>query len=123
MLWSFGIGWTLLAGAEPYPERVIPSAEYPWAPVARIAAIITLEAAALYIVLRWLPVPRPGPRRALLAAVLSVTFLAFDGDFVVFDGPPWNAVNGQFTTAAAATFTVYALVLVIAARFRAGNAA
>jgi hypothetical protein len=115
ILWALAVGHALIGGTDPGFRPLNPGFEYPWWPVARVCAVVTLESLALYAVLRWGPI-RQRSRRAFAAAALAFALLGFEMLFQRTDQAGWAYTNEAFAGLATLVLMGYALGLTASAR-------
>jgi len=110
IVWALAVGHALIGGTDPGSAPLNSGFDYPWWPVARVCALVTLECLALYAVLRRAPVPRRS-QRAFLAAGLAFALLVFEMLFQRTDEAGWAYTNAVFAGLAMLALIGYALGL------------
>jgi hypothetical protein len=116
IVWALAVGHALIGGTEP-AFGPLTGFEYPWWPIARVCALVTVESLALYSVLRKAPLPRHS-QRAFAAAALAFALLAFEMFFQSTDQAGWAYSNTAFAGLATFMLLGYALGLAASARAR-----
>lgn len=110
IVWALAVGHALIGGTDPGFVPLSAGFEYPWWPVARVCAVVTLECLALYGILRRAPLPRRS-QRAFVAAAAAFALLTFEMFFQRTDQAGWAYTNGVFAGLATIMLVGYALGL------------
>jgi branched-subunit amino acid transport protein len=110
IVWALAVGHGLIGGTDPGFRPLSAGFDYPWWPVARVCAVVTVECLALYVVLRRAPFPRRS-QRAFVAAALAFALVAFEMFFQHTDQAGWAYTNAVFAGVATVMLIGYALGL------------
>lgn len=110
LLWAVAVG-LLFRGTSPYRYAQADST-YPWPEVAIVLIVLSLEAAGLYLLLRY------APRRTIAsnvwrAAAICLVLTLVHGSLVDFNSHPWDWVVFDFAVAGTLVFGGYAVALSI----------
>jgi len=117
IVWALAVGHALIGGTDPGFRPLSTGFEYPWWPVARVCAVVTLESLVLYAVLRRAPFTRRS-QRAFAAFGLAFALLGFEMFFQRTDQAGWAYTNVAFAGLATLMLMGYGLGLAGSARAR-----
>ncbi len=110
IVWALSVGFDLIGGTDPGFRPLNSGFQYPWWPVARTCAVVTVESVVLYLVLQRAPFRRRA-RRAFAAATLAFGVLAFEMFFQRTDQAGWTYTNSVFAGLATVLLLGYAIGL------------